>query len=139
MSPRTTAKTRLPRPPGRSVRAGHEESGLGGARRRDAEQRGQRGDRRRPRRRHLLDRKDFLGGRVTFAEGGDLTVGRVAAGVAQDKRVLTDLGQVHELVRLAAAHHARVGLHDDDGEPAAPEDAQVGVVDERVVAVEVLG
>ena len=61
----------------------------------------------------------FGSGRRRLAEGGDLAVGAVAAGVAEHQRVLADGGERHELVRHAAAHHARVALDGDRVEVAA--------------------
>src|SRR2546428_494091 len=67
-----------------------------------------------------------------------LDVGRVAAPVAGDDRVLARGGQHLELVRQRAADGARAGLDRTEGEPAALEDAPIGVEHVPVLAPRVL-
>ena len=67
-----------------------------------------------------------------------LDVGGVVAVVAGDQRVLAGLGQHLELVRQRAADVAGVGLDGAERQPAAGEDALVGVVHLLVLALGVL-
>ena len=55
-------------------------------------------------------------------------VGGVGAGFALHDAILTGLCEDHELVREIAAHGAGVGFDDLGAQPAALEDADVGVV-----------
>src|SRR5205823_4617177 len=67
-----------------------------------------------------------------------LDVGRVAAAVTGDDRVLARGGQHLELVRQRAADGARARLDRTEGEPAALEDAPIGVEHVPVLAPRVL-
>ena len=66
----------------------------------------------------------------------DLLVGGVAAGVAEDERVLAVLVEDHELVRAAAAHHADVARHGDRLQPEPGEDPLVRPVVKLVAVVQ---
>ncbi len=68
------------------------------------------------------------GGRGARHPAGQLHVGRVAARVAEGHVVLPRRARSHELVRAGAAHHAGIRLHHHVGDPAAVEDAAVGVL-----------
>ena len=70
-----------------------------------------------------------IGGRGSGGAGDSLLhVGRVVARPAHDHVILARFGGHHELVRLVAAHGARVGLDREVAQPAAVEDAAVGAV-----------
>ena len=62
------------------------------------------------------------------ADPRDLLVGRVAARVAQDERVLAVLVEDHELVGARAAHDPDVGADRDRLEAEPGEDPLVGAV-----------
>ncbi len=78
----------------------------------------------------------FRGGpRARGRGGGDrspagrfLNVRRVRAGFAVHHFILAGLGGDHELVRVGPSDHARVGFDGEALEPAAIEDALIGVV-----------
>ena len=71
-------------------------------------------------------------------ELGALLVRRVATARAEADGVFADRGEEHELLRLLATDRARVGLHRDDGDPAALEDGGVGLGHGVVRALECL-
>ena len=120
----------------------HQENRLRRLRLRHAQEDGQVGDGGGVRRGNLLDGPRRFSGRRLLAERGNLPVGGVAAAVpgttghavAQDQRILADVGQVHVLVRQLPAHHARVRFHRDDRQLAAIEDAEVRLVVRVVLA-----
>jgi hypothetical protein len=94
----------------------------------------------------FLHRQRRLGRRGRLAEGGHLAVGRVAAGGAEQQRVLAGRGHRHELHRRAAPHHPHVGADLDGLQAAALEDAVVGpavglelLIQPRVVGVQRVG
>ena len=92
---------------------------------------------------------------VAFGVGGQgsrwhrrglLQVGRVTAPLANCNQIFARFRRHHELVRLAAAHCARVGLHYHVLQPAAIENAAVrpivflvGCVQPRLVYIEGIG
>ena len=94
---------------------------------------GQRLDRRQARRVDLLQRLRFLVGvSGLLHERRHLGVRRVATLRAEQAVILADLRQVEKLVRVVAAHRARIGQRRDHRHPAALEDAPVGA-EHRVV------
>ena len=67
---------------------------------------------------------------------GFLQVRRVAAHRAACDQVLAGVGVDHELLRLRAAHGARIGFDGDKLQPAAREDSAIGRVVQIVALVE---
>ena len=63
-----------------------------------------------------------------LAEAGNLAVGRIAAGVAQQQGILADGGQIHILVGQLAAHHAHIRFDCDRWQAAAVEDIEICLV-----------
>ena len=110
----------------------HDRHRLGGGGSVDAEELGQRLDRRHARRLDLLGsvepRREL--GRARDA-ARDLEVGRVVAVLAGDQRVLARARRREEVDGLAPAHHPRLGLDGVVLEPAALEDAVVGALVQR--------
>jgi hypothetical protein len=68
------------------------------------------------------------------ARSGLLQIGRVAAHRAACDEVFAGVGVDHELLRLRAAHRARVGLDGDKLQAAAREDLAI----DRIVQIEAL-
>ena len=101
-----------------------------------AEERGERRDRGRPGRGHLLERECLLGRRVGLGHDRDLAVGGVAAGWTQDQDILPGRVEDHEFVGLRSAHDPDIRGDGHGLETQSFEGANVGVVLGLVTDVE---
>lgn len=116
---------------------GAEEDGLRRPRLRHVEEGGHIRDRLAVRGLDLLEREGVFLRRRGLSEGRDLTVRRVVALRARDDRVLADVDERHELVRLRSAHHARVGRDGDGRQSTAVEGPEVRAIDIRIVPIQI--
>ncbi len=114
----------------------HHKHSLGGAGGRYTQEGGQIVDGLAVRCGHRLDRQQSFCSRQAFAHVGNLAVGREPARIAQQQRVFANRSEEHVLVGQLAAHHAGIRLDGDHRQPAAVENAEVGLVMVFVLAVQ---
>ncbi len=74
--------------------------------------------------------------RFRFLKTGDVPVGGIAAISADQERIFTDGGEIHELVGQAPAHHAHIRLHREHRNTAAKENVEISLVVGAVLTIE---
>ena len=64
-----------------------------------------------------------------------MAVGHIAAFVGEQQSIFADGGEIHILMRQAAAHHAHIRANRNGGQPAAVKDIEISLVVSAVLLV----